>query len=101
MFYTLINVWESKKSAVFRDIFITPKSLTPRGRMNIYAYALNMRGDDIAPVLFNVALHKAVLRLQIDWNGTIMNKRVQIVAYADDVVITGGPKKQRASVTRP
>jgi hypothetical protein len=38
-------------------------------------------------MLFNVALEKAVREANLDIRGTILHKSVQILAYADDVVI--------------
>jgi hypothetical protein len=38
-------------------------------------------------MLFNIALGKAVREANLDIRGTILHKSVQILAYADDVVI--------------
>jgi hypothetical protein len=40
-------------------------------------------------VLFNTALKKAVRVAGLDIRGTILHKSVQILAYADDIVING------------
>lgn len=46
------------------------------------------QGDGIAPVLFNIALEIAIRRSKIQTNGTIFTKSQQILAYADDLVLT-------------
>jgi hypothetical protein len=44
-------------------------------------------------MLFNTALEKAVRVDGLDIRGTILHKSVQILAYADDTVITGGQER--------
>jgi hypothetical protein len=41
--------------------------------------------------LFNIALAKVVRDSRIETKGTIYNKTVQILAYADDIVLVGRP----------
>jgi sorting nexin-29 len=43
------------------------------------------QGDGLACLLFNIALEKVIRDAQIQMNGTIFNKSVQILAYADDI----------------
>jgi sorting nexin-29 len=45
------------------------------------------QGNEIAPLLFNVVLKTAIRRTKVEKLGTIFDKRSQIMAYADDVVI--------------
>lgn len=47
------------------------------------------QGDALAPMLFNLALEISIRKANIQVNGTIFNKCSQILAYADDVVISG------------
>jgi hypothetical protein len=47
------------------------------------------QGDALSCVLFNIALEKAVTVAGLDIRGTILHKSVQILAYADDIVIIG------------
>ena len=46
-------------------------------------------GEANAPLLFNVVLETAIRRSKVETWGTIFDKRSQIMAYADDVVIMG------------
>jgi hypothetical protein len=45
-------------------------------------------------MLFNIALEKAVREANLDIRGTILHKSVQILAYADNVVIVEDMKMQ-------
>ena len=45
--------------------------------------------DSIAPLPFNVVLKIVIRRSQAETQGMILDKCSQIMAYADDVVITG------------
>jgi hypothetical protein len=45
--------------------------------------------DMLSYMLLNIALEKAVRVAGLDIRGTILHKSVQILAYADDIVITG------------
>ena len=47
------------------------------------------QGDSIAPLPFNVVLEIVIRRSQVETQGMILDKCSQIMAYADDVVITG------------
>lgn len=47
------------------------------------------QGDALSCVLFNVALEKVIRDANVNSRGTILNKPVQIMAYADDIVILG------------
>jgi hypothetical protein len=38
-------------------------------------------------MLFNIALEKAVREANLDIRGTILHKSMQILAYADDVIV--------------
>jgi hypothetical protein len=44
-------------------------------------------------MLFKIALEKAVREANLDIRGTVLHKSVQILAYADDVVIIGRYEK--------
>jgi hypothetical protein len=50
--------------------------------------------DALLCMLFNTALEKAVRVTRLDIRGTILHKSVQILAYADDIVITGRAMKE-------
>ncbi|KAJ4446760.1 hypothetical protein ANN_13457 [Periplaneta americana] len=47
------------------------------------------QGDGLAPLLFNIALRIAIIKSEVQINGTIFNKTQHILGYANDVVITG------------
>jgi sorting nexin-29 len=47
------------------------------------------QGDALACLLFNVALQKVIRDAALNIRGTIFHKSVQILAYADDIDITG------------
>lgn len=47
------------------------------------------QGDPLATLLFNIALESAIRRTQVPTNGTIFQKSVQFLAYADDIDIVG------------
>lgn len=47
------------------------------------------QGDALSCLLFNVALEKAIRDSGIIVTGTILKKSVQLLAYADDIVIVG------------
>ena len=47
------------------------------------------QGDAITPLLLNIMLETAITRPKVEIQGTIFDKCNQIMAYADDVVITG------------
>jgi sorting nexin-29 len=44
----------------------------------------------LACMLFNIALDKALRVAVLDIRGTTLQKSIQILAYADDIVIIGG-----------
>jgi hypothetical protein len=46
-------------------------------------------GDPVACLFFNISLEKVIRDAEVETGGTIFNKSVQILAYADDIVITG------------
>jgi sorting nexin-29 len=48
-----------------------------------------IQGDPLACLLFNISLEKVIRDAEIETRGTIFNKSVQILAYADDIVTTG------------
>jgi sorting nexin-29 len=47
------------------------------------------QGDALACLLFNIALEKVIRDANINIRGNIFYKSVQILAYADDIDITG------------
>jgi sorting nexin-29 len=47
------------------------------------------QGDALAFLLFNIALEKVIRDAAVNTRGTIFYKSVQILAYADDIDITG------------
>ena len=47
------------------------------------------QGGEIATLLLNLVLETAIRRSKVETWGTIFDKRSQIMAYADDVVIMG------------
>jgi sorting nexin-29 len=44
-------------------------------------------GDPLACLLFNISLEKVIRDAEVETRGTVFNKSVQIMAYADDIVI--------------
>jgi hypothetical protein len=47
------------------------------------------QGDPLACLLFNISLENLIRDAAVETRGTIFNKSVQILAYADDIVIIG------------
>ena len=47
----------------------------------------------LSALLFNLALEKVVRQLPINPGGTILNRQVKVVAYADDVAIIARNKR--------
>lgn len=47
------------------------------------------QGDSLAPLLFNIILQTIIARASLDEGGNIFYKGIQLLAYADDVVIAG------------
>ena len=47
------------------------------------------QGDALACLLFNITLEYAIRKSGIQTRGTIFYKSVQLMAYADDIVIIG------------
>jgi sorting nexin-29 len=45
--------------------------------------------DAVFPLLLNVVLEIAIRRFKVETRGTIFDKRSQITAYADNVIIMG------------
>jgi hypothetical protein len=58
------------------------------------------QGDPLSTVLFNVTLDSAVKASEIRGNGLIYNQLVQVMAYADDIVILTRTKKQPSTSTK-
>jgi sorting nexin-29 len=54
------------------------------------------QGDALACLLFNIALQKAIIDSRIQTNGHIFAKSVQIIAYADDVVLIARTREDLA-----
>ena len=53
-----------------------------------YSVPTNLRqGGPISPALFNIALEIAVRKISVNPNGTINNRLVHVMAYADDIAI--------------
>ncbi|WP_346303773.1 reverse transcriptase family protein [Pantoea sp. Morm] len=53
------------------------------------------QGDALAPLLFNMVLHKIISKTKLNHGYTIYTRMVQILAYADDIAIVG---RTRASM---
>lgn len=51
------------------------------------------QGDPISTTLFNLTLEKVIRDTQLKTKGTIFNQRVQVLAYADDIVIITRAKR--------
>jgi sorting nexin-29 len=47
------------------------------------------QGDPLACLLFNINLEKVIRDAEVETWGTVFNKSVQILAYVDDIVVTG------------
>lgn len=47
------------------------------------------QGDSLSPMLFNIALEKAIRNSQIESTGNIYYKSIQLLGYADDLNIIG------------
>ena len=84
---TLIDFYVPRK--LIRLIQMTLKY--NKGRVviqNKLARAFNIeKGDSLSTVLFNIVLERVVRKLDINPGGTIYDRMVQVLAYADDVVI--------------
>jgi Reverse transcriptase (RNA-dependent DNA polymerase) len=50
------------------------------------------QGDVLSTLLFNVVLEVIVRRAKIQTSGTMFNKEIQLLAYADDIDIMGRNK---------
>lgn len=51
------------------------------------------QGDVLSPLIFNLVLEKAIRQITINPGGTIYNRQLQMLAYADDVVLIGRRKE--------
>lgn len=51
------------------------------------------QGDSLSCLLFNLALERAVRDSQINTRGTIINRSIQILAYADDIDLIARSKR--------
>ena len=47
-------------------------------------------GDALSPLLFNFALDYAIMKVQVNQDGSNLNGTYQIMVYADDFNILGG-----------
>ncbi|KAJ4450459.1 hypothetical protein ANN_01884 [Periplaneta americana] len=56
---------------------------------NMETFRSFRQGDGLAPLLFNIALHIAIIKSEVQINGTIFNKTQQVLGYTDDVIIFG------------
>ncbi|KAJ4425577.1 hypothetical protein ANN_27772 [Periplaneta americana] len=77
---------------VCRIVSSEPKATVKLGKITTENFKLEKgtrQGDGLAPLLFNIALHIAIIKSEVQINGTIFNKTQQILGYADDVIITG------------
>lgn len=52
------------------------------------------QGDPLSSILFNIALEKIIRNTDLTTTGTIMNRRVQILAFADDIDIIARTKRE-------
>ena len=69
---------------------IRRKVKTLSGTTNSFDTKKGLRqGDALSCVLFNIALEKVVRKTNLDITGTIQHTSLQILAYADVVVIVG------------
>ena len=50
------------------------------------------QGDALACILFNIALEKVIRDANINQCGNIFYKSVQILAYADDIILAVDPR---------
>ena len=47
------------------------------------------QGGALSTILFNIVLERVIRKIEINPGGTIYNRMVQIMAYADDDVLIG------------
>ena len=66
------------------------KVKTPMGTSDIFYTQRGIRqGDALSCMIFNIVLEKAIREADLKVSGTIMNKSLQMLAYADDIVLIG------------
>jgi sorting nexin-29 len=53
---------------------------------NVLSTLFDIKKVTLACLLFNISLEKVIRDAEVETRGTIFNKSVQILAYADDII---------------